>query len=414
MSPPRLSRRPDTCLRPLRSALSWCSLGAVLLLAGKPVWAAGEAAHLAAKPMPISAKEARAALGANLGGAPAATAEALPPGKDPLDHLRERLAEKLGGEAKPRTSKTGPITVKVVNKLDADDAGHGASARPASAKTGGHAPSVKVAGIDPAGAHGGHTAPVARLAALHRETSPAALAAPGEGTAAGGHASGDVHWSYQGEGGPGAWAQLKSEFATCASGKRQSPIDIRDGMRLQLEPVQFNYQPSALRVIDNGHTVQVNVGEGNSIEVMGRRFELLQFHFHRPSEERIDGKQFDMVAHLVHKNAEGRLAVVAVLLNRGAAQPLIQTVWNNLPLEKGEEQAVRQSIDLNALLPAERQYFTYMGSLTTPPCTEGVLWMVMKTPVQVSTEQINIFSRLYPMNARPLQSAGGRMIKESN
>ncbi len=152
--------------------------------------------------------------------------------------------------------------------------------------------------------------------------------------------------------------------------------------------MQFSYQPSQLRVLDNGHTVQVNVAAGNTIEVMGRRYELVQFHFHRPSEERIDGRQFDMVAHLVHKDAEGRLAVVAVLLDRGAAQPLIQTVWNNLPLEKGEEQVVRSPIDLNALLPAERNYYTYMGSLTTPPCTEGVLWMVMKTPVQVSAEQI--------------------------
>ena len=178
--------------------------------------------------------------------------------------------------------------------------------------------------------------------------------------------------------------------------------------------MQFNYLPSALQVIDNGHTVQVNVGEGNSIEVSGRRYDLLQFHFHRPSEERIDGRQFDMVAHLVHKDIDGRLAVVAVLLNRGAAQPLIQTVWNNLPLEKGEAQPVRNPVDLNALLPPERSYYTYMGSLTTPPCTEGVLWMVMKTPVQVSAEQIGIFSRLYPMNARPVQAASGRLIKESN
>jgi carbonic anhydrase len=147
---------------------------------------------------------------------------------------------------------------------------------------------------------------------------------------------------------------------------------------------------------------------------MGRRYELLQFHFHRPSEERIDGRQFDMVAHLVHKDVEGRLAVVAVLLDRGSAQPIVQAVWNNLPLEKGDEVPARGSLDLNALLPPERSYFTYMGSLTTPPCSEGVLWMVMKQPVPISPEQIAIFSRLYPMNARPIQSASGRLIKESN
>ena len=153
---------------------------------------------------------------------------------------------------------------------------------------------------------------------------------------------------------------------------------------------------------------------GNTIEVIGRRYELLQFHFHRPSEERINGRQFDMVAHLVHKDVQGRLAVIAVLLDRGSAHPLVQTVWNNLPLEKGEEVPAKMLLDLNALLPADRSYFTYMGSLTTPPCSEGVLWMVMKEPVPISSEQIGVFSRLYPMNARPIQSASGRLIKESN
>ena len=178
--------------------------------------------------------------------------------------------------------------------------------------------------------------------------------------------------------------------------------------------MQFDYRASSFRVIDNGHTIQVNIGSGNTIQAMGRRYELLQFHFHRPSEERIDGRQFDMVAHLVHKDPEGRLAVVAVLLDRGSMQPLIQTVWNNLPLEKGEEVGARAVIDLNHLLPADRRYYTYMGSLTTPPCSEGVLWMVMREPVQMALSQIDIFARLYPMNARPIQSAAGRLIKQSN
>ena len=223
-----------------------------------------------------------------------------------------------------------------------------------------------------------------------------------------------VHWSYDGSGGPDGWGEMNPEFSKCATGKRQSPIDIRDGIRVSLDPVQFDYKPSAFRVIDNGHTVQVNVAQGNSIEVLGRRYDLVQFHFHRPSEERIDGKQFDMVVHMVHKDIDGRLAVVAVLLERGPAQPIVQAVWNNLPLEKGEEVPAKPMLDLNALLPAQRGYFTYLGSLTTPPCSEGVLWMVMKNPVPVSTEQIAIFSRLYPMNARPIQAAGGRLIKESN
>ncbi len=221
-------------------------------------------------------------------------------------------------------------------------------------------------------------------------------------------------WAYEGDSGPQNWGRLKPEFSKCSSGERQSPIDIRDGMKLQLDPVQIEYRPSNFRVIDNGHTVQVNVAGGNSIEVMGRRYSLVQFHFHRPSEERIDGRQFDMVAHLVHKDMDGRLAVIAVLLDQGSAHPIVQTVWNNLPLEKGEEVAARATLDLNALLPAERSYFTYMGSMTTPPCNEGVLWMVMKQPVEISGDQIRIFARLYPMNARPVQSAAGRLIKESN
>ncbi len=222
------------------------------------------------------------------------------------------------------------------------------------------------------------------------------------------------HWSYDGTGGPGAWHQLKPEFAKCGNGTRQSPIDIRDGIRVDMDPVQFDYRPSAFRVIDNGHTVQVNLAAGNFIDVMGRRYELQQFHFHRPAEERIEGKPFDMAVHLVHEDLEGRLAVVAVLLERGGAHAAVQMVWNNLPLEKGEELAARPPIDPAQLLPKDPRYFTYMGSLTTPPCSEGVLWMVMQQPVTVSGEQIDVFARLYPMNARPLQQASGRLIKQSN
>jgi len=222
------------------------------------------------------------------------------------------------------------------------------------------------------------------------------------------------HWAYSGAGAPEKWSTLNPAFSTCASGKRQSPIDIRDGIKVGLDPVVFDYQPSGFRVLDNGHTIQVNVGLGNAIEVLGRRYDLVQFHFHRPSEERVNGRQTDMVAHLVHKDLEGRLAVVAVLLTRGSPQPVVQTVWNNLPLEPNEEVTPSVPLDLIKLLPEDRRYYTYMGSLTTPPCSEGVLWMVMKTPVQISPEQIAIFSRLYPMNARPVQPLNARLIKESN
>ncbi len=223
----------------------------------------------------------------------------------------------------------------------------------------------------------------------------------------------DVHWSYEGEGAPGSWGKLKPEYGTCATGKRQSPIDIREGIRVDLEPIQFDYRPTYFRIVDNGHTIQVNVGEGSTMAVMGRSYRLVQFHFHRPSEERINGKAFDMVIHLVHQDDEGRLAVVAVLLDKGAENPQIQTLWNHMPLEVNRDVAPAVAIDLNALLPENRAYYTYMGSLTTPPCTEDVLWMVFKQPMPVSGEQVNIFSRLYRNNARPIQPSNNRLVKEN-
>lgn len=226
-------------------------------------------------------------------------------------------------------------------------------------------------------------------------------------------AHGHIHWSYEGEGAPDNWAKLQPDFAACASGKRQSPIDIRDGIRVDQPPIEFAYRPSQFRTVDNGHTVQVAVG-GSAITLLGKTYELVQFHFHRPAEERVNGRGFEMVAHLVHKSEDGRLAVVAVLLEKGAEHPFIQTLWNYLPLERNEDVAPPNVvIDPVQILPADRSYYTYMGSLTTPPCTEGVLWLVMKQPVQVSAEQIAIFSRLYRNNARPIQPSFGRLIKES-
>jgi carbonic anhydrase len=298
---------------------------------------------------------------------------------DPMDVVRERLAQRLG-VIKPSEN---PNVLRVVSKPITAGVEPSASA---SAPRRADAPAKPVA-------HRASTKPAEKAGAEHIE-----------------HAE---HWDYQGSGGPERWGRMKPEFAKCSSGTRQSPIDIRDGIKVELDPVQFDYKPSAFKVVDNGHTIQVNVAPGNAIEVMGQRFELVQFHFHRPSEERIDGKAFDMVAHLVHKNLEGRLAVVAVLLEKGSAQPIVQSVWNNLPLEKGDEIAARMPIDLNRLLPAERAYFTYMGSLTTPPCSDGVRWQVLKQPVELSPQQIAAFHQLYKMNARPVQPLNGRTVEVS-
>jgi carbonic anhydrase len=222
-----------------------------------------------------------------------------------------------------------------------------------------------------------------------------------------------THWSYEGETGPANWGR-NPLWAQCATGNRQSPIDLRDGMKVDLEQIAFDYKPSAFNVTDNGHTIQVSVSGGNYISLQNRTFELIQFHFHRPSEERINGKGFEMVVHMVHKDADGKLAVVAVLLERGKAQNMIQTVWNNLPLEKNDTVVPSIVLDPAEVLPVRRDYFTYMGSLTTPPCSEGVLWLVMKEPVQASPAQMALFARLYPLNARPIQANSGRVVKESN
>lgn len=224
-----------------------------------------------------------------------------------------------------------------------------------------------------------------------------------------------VRWSYEGkQDGPAVWHKLDPEFQLCGEGKRQSPIDIKDSVRLQIEGLKFDYRPFTLRIVDNGHTVQVTVPPGSAMTLGTRSYELLQFHFHKPSEERIAGKSYDMAAHFVHKSKDGRLAVLAVLFATGPDNAVIQSLWNHLPLEPGRDEEIPGvRVDLNALLPKNRGYFTYMGSLTTPPCTEGVQWVVLKTPVMISRGQVSVFGKLHGMNARPLQPAHGRLIKET-
>ena len=310
--------------------------------------------------------------------------DAAASGASAMDVLREKLAAKLG--AKPAAD--GKYAMQVSNRGESGE-NVITSVRPSAAA----------------------------IAAAHRLRRPASAVASDANmdiAARAGTALLPTHWDYAGSGGPDAWGKMQPEYSKCSTGTRQSPIDIRGGISVDLEPIRFDYRPSSFSVIDNGHTVQVNVEPGNSITITGKRYELVQFHFHRPSEERINGRQYDMVAHLVHKDVDGRLAVVAVLLDRGSAQAIVQSVWNNLPLEKGDEVRAGTRIDLSQLLPEDKRYYTYMGSLTTPPCSEGVLWMVMKQPVPISVEQVSIFSRLYPMNARPIQQADGRLIKESN
>ena len=222
------------------------------------------------------------------------------------------------------------------------------------------------------------------------------------------------HWGYSGAEGPSHWAGLDPSFATCKTGKRQSPIDIKGAKKdSSLAPVQINYKSSPLKIVDNGHTIRVNVAPGSSITVNGTAYTLTQFHFHRPSEEEIAGKKYAMVIHLVNERAGGA-AVIALLVKTGAENPTVQKIWDNLPKEKDKENEVT-GVSINAadLLPADQNYYNFDGSLTTPPCSEGVKWFVMKTPIEMSAAQIAAFAKLYPMNARPIQPTDGREIKES-
>lgn len=248
-------------------------------------------------------------------------------------------------------------------------------------------------------------------------TRAAAIAAMAPaGTTATAHGGGEAHWNYAGANGPQAWSQLKPEFNLCALGQRQSPIAIQDGNTLQgpAEPLQIRYQPSSAMVVNNGHTIQVDVVGDNTLTVRGSTYKLLQFHFHHPSEERINDRSYGMVAHLVHRNIDGQLAVLAVLLDPGLANAAINKVWTYMPLDIGDRVRMPAGLlDLNELLPQDQRYYQFMGSLTTPPCSENVLWMVLKQPMQISPEQMRLFSQLFPLNARPVQPLNGRVVRDA-
>jgi carbonic anhydrase len=214
------------------------------------------------------------------------------------------------------------------------------------------------------------------------------------------------HWGYEGAMGPDKWGK---EFPTCGKGQSQSPLNIKSPFVKGRISVSADYKAGPLRMLNNGHTIQVNVTPGSKLRIDGVPHDLLQFHFHRPSEEHIDGKPSAMVIHFVHKNAAGKLAVLGVLLKEGNENPGIKTLWANAPAAEGPE-VVLDDVSFNPgnLLPREFDFFSYEGSLTTPPCTEGVRFFILKTPVNISREQISGFP--FKMNARPVQPQNGRII----
>ena len=220
------------------------------------------------------------------------------------------------------------------------------------------------------------------------------------------------HWGYDGAGAPDKWGSLAEENAACGTGKAQSPIDIAGAKKGKLPPLKLHYKAAeAPEVVNNGHTIQVNYPSGSFVEIGGKRFELLQFHFHAPSEHTVDGKPSDMVVHLVHKAEDGQLGVVAVLLNKGAKNKVLDPVWQVMPKVEGKA-TLEGKLDLMKLVPKDKKYYAYSGSLTTPPCTEGVSWNVIKKAATLSEEQIAAFKAIFHANARPVQPINDRVVSE--
>lgn len=225
------------------------------------------------------------------------------------------------------------------------------------------------------------------------------------------YASDPVHWGYEGDTGPDAWGDLSSDFATCATGVEQSPIDITADAVVNPADIQFNYQPSNLTVVNNGHTIQANYDEGSSITVDGVTYNLLQLHFHERSEHTLSGQPGAMEAHFVHQNDNGELAVVGAMINVGAEDQAVAPVWANMPAEAGDPIAVEgATVNADEILPADRTYYRYNGSLTTPPCSEGVTWLVMTTPIEISQDQLAAFQQIHSDNFRPVQPLNDRQF----
>jgi len=223
-----------------------------------------------------------------------------------------------------------------------------------------------------------------------------------------------AHWEYKGKDGPKNWGNLDPAYVKCSLGHTQSPINITKAKKADLPALVFDYKAVPLNIINNGHTIQVNYAPGSSLTIGGKTYSLKQFHFHHPSEEHVNGRSFDMVLHLVHSNEAGRVVVVAVLLQTGDASAFIGTIWKHIPEEKEQPVDVPDVVlSVKDLLPADRGYYTFAGSLTTPPCSEGVTWFVLKTPVSLSGSQLAEFAKLYPRDARPIQPMNRREILES-
>jgi methyl-accepting chemotaxis protein len=222
---------------------------------------------------------------------------------------------------------------------------------------------------------------------------------------------GAAHWTYDGHSGPENWGTLAHEFAACGEGKAQSPIDIKDAKPGRVEPIETDYQETPLDIINNGHTIQLNYESSSHAVLAGHDYKLAQFHFHTPSEHLINGRSFPMELHIVHKDDAGKIAVIGLMFEEGRENKFLARFWSKLP-QQAEQQAHDGSTEINVsdLLPSDKAFFHYAGSLTTPPCTEGVKWFVLKQPVSASREQIRQFAALFGHNERPVQPLNGRSV----
>jgi carbonic anhydrase len=224
------------------------------------------------------------------------------------------------------------------------------------------------------------------------------------------YAGSGASWGYSGAQGPENWATLSGEYSAC-NGKNQSPINLTGFVEADLTPIKFHYKPGAREILNNGHTVQVNYKTGSNMMIDGTEFKLLQFHFHAPSENHIDGKSYPMEAHLVHADKDGNLAVVAVMFEQGAENAALEKAWQQMPKHAGDKHALKSDLKVDGILPKNRDYYRFNGSLTTPPCSEGVRWLVMKQPMTASKKQIQAFeSVLHHPNNRPIQATNARTV----
>jgi carbonic anhydrase len=223
------------------------------------------------------------------------------------------------------------------------------------------------------------------------------------------------HWSYEGSTGPERWGELSPDFKVCQFGLEQAPIDLSNSLKADLNGrVDIDYRPLPLRIVNNGHTIQVNAAPGSACVIEGTRYELSQFHFHHPSEHLLSGRHFDLECHFVHRASSGDFAVLGSFIKPGARNATLAPIWDAMPQSEGPERDAGGSIDPGPLLPRASGYFRYMGSLTTPPCSEGLSWTVFREPIEASLEQIRQFSALFPNNARPVQGRNRRFVIEAD